>query len=128
MTETIRIRRLPRAHIQERLFWPVSHAHHVASKSVFRSLGSWRCLPLTPYWGDPVGPWGFQGGSGVKNPPAVQERQVRFLDQEDTPLPPTPGGGNGNPLQYPSLGNPMDRGAWWATIHGVAKSQTRLSN
>ena len=32
-----------------------------------------------------------------------------------------PGGGNGNPLQYPCLGNPMDRGAWWAIVHGVAK-------
>ena len=38
-----------------------------------------------------------------------------------------PGGGNGNPLQYSCLGNPMDRGAWWAAVHGVAKSQTRLS-
>ena len=37
------------------------------------------------------------------------------------------GGGNGNPLQYSCLENPMDQGAWWATIHGVAKSQTRLS-
>ena len=36
--------------------------------------------------------------------------------------------GNGNPLQYSCLENPMDRGAWWATVHGVAKSQTRLSN
>ena len=34
------------------------------------------------------------------------------------------GGGNGNPLQYSCLGNPMDRGAWRATVHGVAKSQT----
>ena len=38
-----------------------------------------------------------------------------------------PGGGNGNPLQYSCLGNPMDRGAWQATVHGVAKSQIRLS-
>ena len=36
--------------------------------------------------------------------------------------------GNGNPLQYSCLENPMDRGAWWAAVHGVAKSQTRLSN
>ena len=40
----------------------------------------------------------------------------------------SPGGGNGNPLQYSCLENPMDRGAWWATVHGVPKSQTRLSN
>ena len=39
-----------------------------------------------------------------------------------------PGGGSGNPLQYSCLENPMDRGAWWATVHGVAKSRTRLSD
>ena len=33
----------------------------------------------------------------------------------------SPGEGNGNPLQYPCLGNLMDRGAWWTTVHGVAK-------
>ena len=37
-----------------------------------------------------------------------------------------PRGGNGNPLEYPCLENPMDRGAWCAAAHGVAKSQTRL--
>ena len=37
------------------------------------------------------------------------------------------GEGNGNPLQYSCLENPMDGGAWWATVHGVSKSQTRLS-
>ena len=37
----------------------------------------------------------------------------------------SPGEGNGNPLQYSCLENPMDRGAWWATVHGVAKSRTR---
>ena len=40
----------------------------------------------------------------------------------------SPGEGNGNPLQYPCLGNPMDRGAWWATVHGVSKSQILLSD
>ena len=40
----------------------------------------------------------------------------------------SPGEGNGNPLQYYCLENPMDRGAWWATVHGVAKSQTQLSD
>ena len=39
----------------------------------------------------------------------------------------SPGGGHGNPLQYSCLGNPMDRGAWWATVHRAAKSRTRLS-
>ena len=36
------------------------------------------------------------------------------------------GEGNGNPFQYSCLGNPMDRGAWWATVHGVVRSWTRL--
>ena len=40
----------------------------------------------------------------------------------------SPGEGNGNPLQYSRLENPMDGGTSWATVHGVAKSQTQLSN
>ena len=39
----------------------------------------------------------------------------------------SPGGGNANPLQYTCLENPMDRGAWRATVHGVTKGQTQLS-
>ena len=38
------------------------------------------------------------------------------------------GEGNGTPLQYSCLENPMDGGAWWATVHGVTKSRTRLSD
>ena len=38
----------------------------------------------------------------------------------------SPGGGPSNPLQYSCLENPMDRGAWWATVHGVAKSWTQM--
>ena len=40
----------------------------------------------------------------------------------------SPGEGNGNPLQYSCLENPMDRGAWWAIVHRVAKSRTQLSD
>ena len=40
----------------------------------------------------------------------------------------SPGEGNGNPLQYSCLEHPMDGGAWWAAVHGVIKSRTRLSN
>ena len=47
--------------------------------------------------------------------------RVRSLGQEDSL-----GGGHGNPLQYSCLENPMDRGAWRATVHGVTKSRTRL--
>ena len=59
----------------------------------------------------------------VKNLPAMQKTQIQSLDQKD-PLEK----GNGNPLRYYCLGNPIDRGAWWATVHGIAKSQTQLSN
>ena len=48
----------------------------------------------------------------VKNLPAMQETQVWSLGWEDSP-----GGGNGNPLQYSRLKNPMDGGPWWATVH-----------
>ena len=61
----------------------------------------------------------------VKNPP-VNERDARHLGL----IPGSgkcPGGGNDNPLQYSCLGNPMDWGAWWASVHGVAKSWTGLS-
>ena len=56
-----------------------------------------------------------QGGSVVKNLLAMQETWFRSLGREDTP-----GRENGNPLQYSCLANPMDRGAWRATVHGVA--------
>ena len=38
-----------------------------------------------------------------------------------------PGGGNGNPFQYSYLGNPINTGAWWVTVHGVTKSKTQPS-
>ena len=40
----------------------------------------------------------------------------------------SPGEGNGNPFQYSCLENPMDGGAWWATVHGIAKSRTQLND
>ena len=55
----------------------------------------------------------------VKDLPAVQETRVRSLGREDPP-----GEGDGSPLQCSSLENSMDRGAWWATVHGTAKSWT----
>ena len=60
----------------------------------------------------------------IKNPPASAGdiRDVRSLPG----LGRSPGEGHGNPLQYSCLENPEDRGAWWATVHGLAKSQTRL--
>ena len=67
---------------------------------------------------------GFSGGSVVKNPPANvgDSREMGSILE----LRRCPGEGNENTLQYSCLGNHMDRGAWRATVHGVAKGQTRL--
>ena len=69
---------------------------------------------------------GFPGGTVVKNQPA-NAGDLRALASVPG-LGRCPGEGNGNPLQYSCLENPMDIGAWWATAHGVAKSQTQLSD
>ena len=67
-------------------------------------------------------PWASQVMLVVKNPPA------KAGDIRDTGLTPgsgrSPGGGYGNPLQYSCLENPMDRGACWAIVQGIAKSGT----
>ena len=66
---------------------------------------------------------GFPGGSEVK------ASACSAGDLGSIPgLGRSPGEGNGNPLQYSCLENPMDGGAWWITFHGVAKSRTRLSD
>ena len=67
--------------------------------------------------------YGFPGGSVIKNPPA-NAGDAGSIPRSGR----SPGGGNGNPLQYSCLGSPMDRGVWWATVHGVAKSRTKLSD
>ena len=59
----------------------------------------------------------------VKNLPAMQETCVRSLGWEDSQEE-----GMATPLQYSCLEKPMDRGVWWATVHGVTKSRTRLSD
>ena len=53
---------------------------------------------------------------------------LRSVDDLIMTLSPLSGEGNGTPLQYSCLENPMDGGAWWAMVHGVAKSRTRLSD
>ena len=62
--------------------------------------------------------WGFPGGSVVKSPSS------NWGDAAGR----SPGRGNGNSPQYSCLENPMDRGAWWATVHGVTESQTQLTD
>ena len=66
---------------------------------------------------------GFPGGSDSKQSAC----NVRDLDLIPG-LGRSPGEGNGDPLQYSHLENSMDRGAWWAIVHEVTKSQTWLSN
>ena len=66
---------------------------------------------------------GFPGGSAVKNPPA-NAGDVGSIPESGR----SPGEGNGNPLRYSCLGNPMDRGAWQATVHGITEGQTQLSD
>ena len=69
---------------------------------------------------------GFLGGSVVKNLPANTGAAGDGGSIPGSGRP--PGGGHGNPFQYSCLENPMDRGAWWAAVHEVAGSWTRLSN
>ena len=67
--------------------------------------------------------WASQAALVVKNPSA----NVGDMRDNVGLIPGSgraPGGGHGNPLQYLCLENPMNRGAWWATVHGVAKSGT----
>ena len=64
----------------------------------------------------PISFVGFAGGTEDKESACNSETQVLSLGQGDPP-----GEGNGNPLQYPCLGNPMERRAWWTTVHGVTK-------
>ena len=71
-------------------------------------------------------PQGFPGGSVVNNPPANSDTtgDTGSIPRWGRP----PGGGNSNPLQYSCLENPMDRGAWQATVCGVTNSWTGLSD
>ena len=79
--------------------------------SLARTLINERCTTIT----------GFPGGSVVKNPLA-NEGDMGSIPGSGI----SPGEGNGNPLQYPCLGNCMDRGSGLAIVHGVAKNRTQL--
>ena len=85
--------------------------------------GYWIIFTANPIMQTAISPLGFPGGSKSK------ESAYNAGDLKSTPgSGRSPGGGHGNPLQNSCLENPMDRGAWQATVYGVAKSRTRLSN
>jgi len=103
------------------------YIRQITNKDLLCSTGnSTQCCVITYMRKEPEKEWiyvygwrGFPGGAVVKNPPASAG------DTGDVGLTPgsgrSPGGGNGNTLQYFCLENFMNRGAWWATVHGVEK-------
>ena len=74
------------------------------------------------FGGEGGAPWVFPSGSELKNPPssAGDAGDPGSISQSGR----SSGGWHGNPLQDSYLENPMDRGVWWATVHGLTKSQT----
>ena len=81
----------------------------IRSSSCASQLQKMKCIPLEGL------PWQLSGRESTCN--AGEARDMGL-----TPgLERSPGGGNGNPLQYSCLENPTDRGAWWAAVHGIAK-------
>ena len=114
---------------------PLLHAHRSFSKMLLFSGPIQLLLPVfasylllntfLPFFSpNSMFDWVSQVTVVVKNPPAIAG------DVRDTGLLPgsrrSPGGGHGNPLQYSCLENPLEREAWWVTVHRVTKSQTRL--
>ena len=101
---------------------PASSSHSLALNPVCCSPLPPPKLPMgsqnTPSWKR-----GFLDGTVAKDPlaSAGDSGSISGLGR-------SPGAGNGSPLQYSCLENPVDRGAWWATVRVVAKSQTRLSD
>ena len=90
----------------------VTQADRVLSKPVHSSVKQTDNVYSLPWW--------LRPGKG----PACKVGDLGSISE----LGRSPGEGNGNPLQYSCLENSMDGGVWWATVHGVTKSQTRLSD
>ena len=101
-----------------------SSSHHLAFVVMVRTLNHYSHSSFQMY--RIVLAWGFSGGAVVKNPP------TKGGDTEVSGSIPgsgrSPGEGNGNPLQYSCLGNPMDRGAWRTIVLGAVESGTWLSD
>ena len=89
------------------------------------NLESQQHLTLVPHWS-----WGGTTASFGDSQVALVVTNTPANAEDDSLIPGlgrSPGGGHGNPLQYSCLENPMNRGAWWAAVHRVAKSQTWLN-
>ena len=97
-----------------------THIIHGGLSRIFRSKGT-KLAPKTNLTK-------FKANSKQSNGSVIKNLPANAGDRGDTGLIPglerSPGEGNGNPLQYFCLGNPMDRERWWATVHGVSKSRT----
>ena len=92
----------------------LAHQHHLESRVYIRAQ-SW-CSIEGDFWGFPSGPDSKHSDCNAGDPGSIPASGR------------SPGDGNDNPLQYSCLENPMNRGAWWATVHGVTKSWTQLSD
>ena len=105
----------------EQFSWPSSWSDWFANNKPLKAFQMWpQITGRNP---------GFPGGSVVKSLPAMQETTYKAEDPGSIPRSErSPGEGNGNSLQYSCLGDPTDRGIWWAMIHGATESQTWLSN
>ena len=119
-----------KVHTNGIIHYTIFRAWHLSSSMMFlRFIHVIACIGNIPFYcwavalcmGEPV--WASLVAQTWKNLPATQETQVQSPGLVDFP-----GEGNGNPLQYSCLENPMDRGSWQATVDGVTKSWTWLSN
>ena len=106
-------------HIQVSILLPFRLLKNIEQSSL--------CYTVGPCWLSILNIAGcFPGGAGGKEPTSQCRRCKRL--GFDYWVRRSPGGGHGNSLQYSCLENPIDRGAWRAPVHGVAKSWTRLSD
>ena len=103
----------------------VTELIHTHTMKYYSAIKKNEVLPFATIWDDLEIIMGFPDGAMVKYLPASTG------DARDTGSIPglgrSPGVGNGNPPQYSCLENSVDRGAWWATVHGVTKSRTWLN-
>ena len=118
---------LPYSHIRDlRIQSTVGISFHIWLNS---QMWKYRCSGLTTGLKDP---WIWVHLGGTRGFPGSSEGAESACNAGDLGLVPesgrSSGEGNSNLLQYSCLENPMDRGAWWATVHGVVKSWTRLSD